>query len=338
MTIVAARVIDVHSHYLAPSLTAALAARTEPPRIVVDGGGRSIEYGQGSGHPLLAEMTELERQLRSMDEDGVEVAVLSTNIPGVDWFAPDDAAAIARDVNDELAAAVGAHPSRFAALAVLPMGRPERAAVELERAVANGLRGAMIYSNVAGEALDLNGARPVLEVAERLGVPVGIHPTFPLSAATMRAYALIPTLGFLVDTTTAALRLVLDGLFELFAELPLYLPHAGSLLPQLAGRADYEATRAGPAGLGAMRGLPSEHLRLIHTDAVCAWPPALRSALELFGPERVMFGGDYPFWERARTTRTLGSVELAPNERAAIERDNARRLFSLPAKGGRRWT
>lgn len=40
-------------------------------------------------------------------------------------------------------------PKRFVALATLPMPAPKAAAGELERTVAAGPRGAMIYCNVA---------------------------------------------------------------------------------------------------------------------------------------------------------------------------------------------
>ena len=132
--------------------------------------------------------------------------MISANLPGVDWFSADDGAAIARDVNDELAAMVRADPDRIAAMAALPLQAPDQAATELERAVGLGLRGTMIYSNVAGRPLDPVAMTDLLDVAVELDVPIAIHPTYPLSASTMDAYALIPALGFLVDTTTAWMR------------------------------------------------------------------------------------------------------------------------------------
>jgi aminocarboxymuconate-semialdehyde decarboxylase len=188
----------------------------------------------------------------------------------------------------------------------------------------------MIYSNVAGRHLDEPKLRVVFDAAAQLEAPIYIHPTFPLTAGTVDAYALIPTLGFMFDTTTAALRLVLDGLFERHPDFRLVLAHAGSLLPQLAGRIDYEAARHAN-GRGALSVDPSEHLRLIHTDSVCVWPPALRSTLELLGPERVMFGSDYPFWNPDRSFATLGAAGLDSKTVTAIREVNARRLFRLPA-------
>jgi aminocarboxymuconate-semialdehyde decarboxylase len=323
-----AQTIDVHSHYLAASLVNALQRRTELPRVSDGPDGPQIEYGQGNIHPVLPAMGDVELRLREMDEQGIDVALLSINVPGVDWFPAADGPSVAREVNHELADLVGRHPDRFMALATLPMQAPDAAAAELERVMATGFRGAMIYSNVAGRHLDDPALRVVFDTAARLEAPILIHPTFPLTAGTVDAYALIPTLGFMFDTTTAAVRLVLDGLYERDPGFRLILAHAASLLPQLAGRIDYEAERH-YNGRGALSVNPSEHLRLLYTDSVCAWPPALRSALELVGPERVMFGSDYPFWDPQRTFDTIDASGLSDADVAAIRSENARRLFGL---------
>jgi aminocarboxymuconate-semialdehyde decarboxylase len=326
-----AQTIDIHTHYLASTLVAALERRTELPRVSDGPRGRQIEYGKGNIHPVLPNMGDVELRLREMDEQGIDVALLSINIPGVDWFPPGDGPIVARDVNDELADLVAAHPDRFAALATLPMQAPDAAAAELERAMSSGFSGAMIYSNVAGGNLDQPQLRVVFDTAARLGAPLYIHPTFPLTAATVDAYALIPTLGFMFDTTTAAVRLVLDGLYERHPDFRLVLAHAASLLPQLAGRIDYEAERHAN-GRGALSIDPSQHLRLIYTDSVCVWPPALRSALDLVGPWRMMFGSDYPFWDPSRGFQTLDAAGLDPDTLTAIRDNNARAVFRLPTQ------
>jgi aminocarboxymuconate-semialdehyde decarboxylase len=323
-----AATIDVHSHYLAQSLVRALERRAERPRITDSPTGRQIEYGKGNVHPVLPAMGDVELRLREMDEQGIDVALLSINIPGVDWFPVADGPFVAREVNDELAELVGAHPRRFRALATLPLQTPEAAAEELERVMAAGFRGAMIYSNVAGRHLDDPALRVVFDVAAQLAAPIFIHPTFPLTAPSVDAYALIPTLGFMFDTTTAAVRLVLDGLFERHPGFRLILAHAASLLPQLVGRIDYEAERHAN-GRGALAVDPSEHLRLLYTDSVCVWSPALRSTIELVGPERVMFGSDYPFWDPQRTFDTITAADLGEAQVAAIRSQNAQRLFAF---------
>ena len=45
----------------------------------------------------------------------------------------------------------------------------------------------------------------------RLDAALLLHPTYPLSAPSLNVHALIPVIGFLFDTTTATMRLILDG-------------------------------------------------------------------------------------------------------------------------------
>jgi predicted TIM-barrel fold metal-dependent hydrolase len=320
--------VDVHTHYLPQTLVDALARRADLPRISGPAEARVIEYGAGNVHPVLPAMSDLALRRAEMDRDGIDIAVLAVNVPGLDWFPDEEGPAVARAVNDELADVVAASGGRLAALAALPMQVPQAAAAELERAVGRGFRGATIYSNVAGRGLDDPAFRDLFAAAARLDVPLLLHPTYPLSAAILDAYALIPTVGFLVDTTTATLRLVLDGLYDRHPDFKLVVCHTGSLLPQLAGRIDYEAARD-PNGLGALSGPPSEHLRLLYTDCVCVWAPALRSAVDLLGPDRVMFGSDYPFWDPGRSVATLEAAGLGAEVTERVRSATARRLFAL---------
>jgi predicted TIM-barrel fold metal-dependent hydrolase len=317
-------IVDVHTHFLPAALASALRARDVAPRITGD----QILYGEGSGHLLLPSMEDLDLRFADMERQGIDFAVLGANVPGVDWLAGPDAVALARDMNDELVAVAAAHPDRLAAMAALPMQEPEAAAAELERAVGAGAVGAMVYSNVVGRGLDDPAFEPVFAAAARLGAPLYLHPAYPVVAGTMDAYALIPTLGFLVDTTSVVLRLVLGGLYERHPELDLVLGHAGSLLPQLAGRIDVEAKRM-PGGMGVLSAPPSESLARLYTDAICAWPPALHAALAFLGPDRVMFGTDYPFWDPAATLETVDGAGLAPDVLERVQSGNAQRLFDL---------
>src|SRR5712691_8678334 len=90
-------------------------------------------------------------RLADMDAAGVDVQVMSHNVPGPEACAAGDAAALAREMNDELAEAVRAHPDRFAGFAMLPTPDPDAAAAELRRAVGGlGFAGAMVHGTTGG--------------------------------------------------------------------------------------------------------------------------------------------------------------------------------------------
>jgi 2,3-dihydroxybenzoate decarboxylase len=96
-----------------------------------------------------------QRRLADMDATGIDMQILSLTAPGVQIFDADTGTALARAANDELAAAIAAHPDRYAGLAAIAPQRPSAAAAELERAVTtHHLKGAIVNSHTHGEYLD----------------------------------------------------------------------------------------------------------------------------------------------------------------------------------------
>ena len=314
----------MHVHHLPRALIEAYARRADVPRLVHEQGERLVDMGGGILYPLFPDLLDPALRRASMDAHGIDASVPSVPPPGVDGFAPGDAAAVARACNDELAE-LG---ERLRAVAVLPLQAPAAAADELERAVGLGLRGGVLFSNVGGARLDEPRFRPVFEAAAALRAPLLLHPATPVGADAATGYALPTTLGFLIETTVCVLRLVLQGLFQRHPELVLVVPHVGSVIPYILGRIDYEAGLL-PGGSGTLEEPPSEHLRRLHVDSVCAWPPALRLALEVFGPEQVLFGSDEPYWRIADGVSTVDAATLDPAAVAAVWYENAERIFRL---------
>ena len=77
---------------------------------------------------------------------GLDVQVLSLTTPALHHLGPESVD-LARRTNDALAAAVARHPTRFQAMATLPMAVPEAAARELERCVKTlGFKGTLLCS------------------------------------------------------------------------------------------------------------------------------------------------------------------------------------------------
>jgi predicted TIM-barrel fold metal-dependent hydrolase len=136
-----------------------------------------------------------DRRLREMDENGIEMMLLSLNAPAVQAIPdPVQAQAIARQANDYLAEQVAKRPDRFQGLAALAMQDPDGAARELERCVKElGFRGALVngFSQVNDPETpvyyDLPQYRPFWATVERLDVPFYLHPVLSASAQSAAA-------------------------------------------------------------------------------------------------------------------------------------------------------
>lgn len=118
-----------------------------------------------------------DRRLADMDDQGLDVAVLSLASPGVQDLPAADGVPVAREANDALAEVVAAHPDRFQAFAAIPTPDPQAAAAELERAVTElGFRGAMLYGRTGDKMADAPEFDDLYGTAERLRVPLHFHP------------------------------------------------------------------------------------------------------------------------------------------------------------------
>ena len=85
-------------------------------------------------------------RLREMDDNGIEMMLLSLNSPAVQAVTdPKVAAEVARRANDILAEEISKRPDRFNGFAALPMQDPDFASLELERCVTDlGFKGALV--------------------------------------------------------------------------------------------------------------------------------------------------------------------------------------------------
>lgn len=322
--------IDAHTHFHPSSLVAFLSSRAEAPRVATEDGRRWLYFGPGGPAPYQDEMDHLDLRLAQMDAAGISFAVLSVASGRLDAFNAQEATAVAKDVNDELVQTVRARGDRFAALALLPLQAPDKAAAELERCVSMGLKGALVESNVAGRPLDDPMFHPVFEAAAHLDVPLFLHPNHPMVSASVEAYDLVPVAGFLIDTTIVTLRLVLSGVYERHPNLRIFLAHAGSLLAPLIGRVDkfYDVGRLA-TGSSLKDAPPSDYLRRLYTDTVCGWAPALTMTIGLFGHDHVLSGTDAPYFDAEWNERTLVGAELPKEVEEKVRSKNARTLFRL---------
>ncbi len=279
-------------------------------------------------------------RLSEMDQNGIEIAVLSLNSNAVQGiFDVAKAVGIARKANDALAEVIAKRPDRFAGLAALPMQDPQAAAAELIRCVrALRFKGALVngFSQVGSAETavyyDLPQYRPFWAEVEQLGVPFYLHPRDQLPSRR-QAYEGHPYLvgspwGFAEETAIHALRLIGSGLFDKHPKLQIVLGHLGERIPYDLWRLDHRLAKV--PGRPAKRGMADyfrENFYVTTSGHFCT--RSLIHAILTLGADRVLFAVDYPFEDHAQAASWFDSAEIAEADRRKIGRDNATTLFGL---------
>ncbi|MBT7770167.1 MAG: amidohydrolase family protein, partial [Rhodospirillales bacterium] len=187
----------------------------------------------GSLRAILEDVGE--GRIKSMDEVGVDVQVLSHGAPSTQRMDAESGVRVAKAANDRLYDIVRNHPDRFAAFANLPTADPQASADELERTVEKlGFKGAMIHGLIGEEYLFIDNERfwPIFERAQALDVPLYIHPANPHPAVVdiyLKDYLdAFPHLrqagwGFTMETATIGLRIVLSGVLDKYPDVKIIL-------------------------------------------------------------------------------------------------------------------
>jgi aminocarboxymuconate-semialdehyde decarboxylase len=324
-------IIDFHNHYYPPKYLDALRSGQSSVRVTIDADGNPVIHYPGDYNVAVRGHRDLSYRAGVLDEAGVTMQVLSLTTPGTHVESPKRAAELAALVNDEFREAMETKGRHFTALATLPLNDPAASVKELERACRQlGMRGAMLFSNVNGEALSDRKFWPIYEAANDLGAVLYIHPTHPVGVEAMQEYWLMPLVGFLFDTTLAAASLVFAGVPKTFPRIKWALCHLGGAIPYLAERLDrgFHAFRDCRAHIDRP---PSDYLRTFYFDTVNFDVRALQLAIAFAGADHVLAGSDYPHQIGSIPSMldAIGKLPITEDDRAAILGLNAANLLAL---------
>lgn len=306
------------------------------PRDIIEAA--EIDIGPRAGR-RAAQLDEMgEGRLRVMDDAGIDVQILSALSYPVQSLEPELAVRVNRRLNDRMAQTVAAHPDRFRSFAALPMTDTAAAVDELERTVlGHGFLGAMIHGQTRGVFLDDPSMRPILAAAERLDVPIYLHPAPPPDAIVQNYYAGLPPeveaclstsgWGWHSETAMHVLRMVVGGVFEELPELKLIVGHMGEGLPFHLDRIEAMLT---PTVNGHSQTVAETLRRNLHiTTSGYNTAPPLLCAIAAFGVDHVMFSVDHPFASSDQATAFLRSAPVSESELELIAHGNAESLLGL---------
>jgi predicted TIM-barrel fold metal-dependent hydrolase len=299
---------------------------------------------------LRGRLVNFDMRLKEMDQNGMEMMILSLNAPAVQRLLdPKAANDMARKANDQLAEEVRKRPDRYQAMAALPLQDPDLAIRELERCTKDlGMRGALAngYSVAPdGETLlcyDLPQYWPFWETVERLGFPFYLHPRSPIPSQSKiyegHSWLLGPSWAFAQESAVHCLRLMGSGLFDKYPKLQIIIGHMGEGLSFNLWRVDY------------CNAWTLKYLRLRHkypakkriadyfadnfhiTVSGNFHTPSLINSMMEIGADRIMFATDWPFENIDQAANWLDHAEISEADRLKIGRTNAIKLFKLNLK------
>lgn len=286
-------------------------------------------------------------RLQDMNENGISVQILGLSgaINSTHFVGEKEAegVAIAKEVNNAIKSAVDVDPTRFKALAELPVHVPEESIKELRRCVTElGFVGAMLSGSVSGKFLDAPEFDSLLTTFEELDVPLFLHPGVP-PKAVWDAYYVIPGKseistrfglggwGWHNDVAIHVLRLVLSGALDRHPRLKIIIGHQGEMIPSMMGRLD----QVFDVKMSGLQRSVGETLRSQVWVAISGFFSLALTQMTIatWGVERVLFGVDYPFAKMDRVpeyVRALGEI-VSPGDLRKILQTNAEELLKFKA-------
>lgn len=277
--------LDVHAHLIpvdADRLAGIAGVTFEAGTMTIDGARVGIKA-----------LFQPEALIGWMDERGVARALVSA--PPPTYRQHLDAAAAAdwcAYLNDGLAATCARWPDRLQPLFHVPVEHAGLA-VEIVRAHAGGAGFSLAAGGDAAVCFSDAALEPLWRALDAQKAFVFLHPGHCADDRLGRFY-LENLLGNPCETAVAVGHLVFGGVLARHAHIRFCLAHAGGVTAMVAGRWQQGFDTARP-GVDTRLPPPRVQLRRFTVDTIAHDPAALALAAEVFGPENIRFGSDWPF-------------------------------------------
>ena len=288
--------------------------------------------------PILERVIEVGPQrIAVMDEGQVRLQVISHVPVTLDL-------ASCKKTNDELYQYCEQHPSRFAGFATLPMGDPAVIVAELERCVRElGFVGALIPNHSNGAYYDGPDYLPMWRAAEKLEVPIYLHPCPPSSqqlplfhgnysedvvfALATHAWDWHANCGLHFAKLYAA------GLFDRCQDLKIILGHLGELVPFMLGRIERKLALTKDAKSWARSFKDAYAHNVWVTTSGMFDMESFRLVLNTTAIGKIMFSVDYPFESTEQSARFMEEIQqsglVSEEDFSRIGYKNAEKLLGI---------
>ena len=262
-----------------------------------------------------------EAMFAAMDGHRIQAQVLSISSPGVTFVEGEQAAQLARRLNEYMVSLVREHSPRLGSMAVLPLPDIEASLAEITYALDTlGMDGVGLLSNYRGVYLGDPALDPVFAELNRRKTVVFVHPTIPPHWDTFTVDIAAPAMEYIFDSTRMAQRMVASGTKAKFPDVAVIVAHGGAALPLTHQRlVKYW-----------MHGENNIFDTFLYELTATTEPEQIEALMATTKPEHCMMGFDFPFMKPEWYDPLQAKLEaygFAPEELEAVMRGNALRLF-----------
>jgi predicted TIM-barrel fold metal-dependent hydrolase len=294
--------IDCHAHVFPPAL-ADLVVESQSRDPAVAAPAKRLTTTHPGAYPGL--FGGIKERIALMDEAGIDCQLLSMGSPYVYPSDPGLRVELARTWNDEAFVIARDFPGRFGLLCSVPLPDVAASIAESRRvAEREHHAGFMMHTNVEGAGIDDPAWWPLYECWDEMSAVVLLHPDGFCVPGLLDDYSMNWDVGTQFDDVIAVIRLYSSGMPVRFPHVRWIVPHLGGALPFLLGRLDQHWER--DKARRELAQAPSASLGRLLFDTAGHDAASIRFALSVLGPERVVFGSDYPM-VNAKDLRPVGA-------------------------------
>jgi aminocarboxymuconate-semialdehyde decarboxylase len=246
------------------------------------------------------------------------------------WLPLDDARAMIRYLNEQIAEMIAAAPHRFVGLGAVPLQDVDSSINELHYLTAElKFPGVEIASHVNGTSIGDPRFEPFFAECEKLGAAIFVHALRPAGQDRIVGPFAEQAVCFPGDVALGAASMITGGIAMRHPKLKIAFSHGGGALPILLPRLVH-AWKNVPKSREGLAESPEVAAKRFYYDDLVFEPKAIRFLVETYGASQVMLGTDYPFAMGDPTPLdTLAKTGLDGATVAAITSGNARRFLNL---------
>lgn len=302
------RAVDLHSHYWPQGFLEAVdAGRSWYGWSVERRGDQTLLRSDHTrDYPISlpgADLAEpLARHRRRADAQGIDLEAVM--VVGYLWsyhLGPDESAALARELNMELADVEHRDSEHFVGLAHVPAPHTDAAIEEIAYATEQlGLRHFSLASHINGVNLDEPAMVPILDAIAEAGATLSVHPAFfdklgerDRLTGPFKAGGVAPPL----EATMGLLGVMASGVLDRYPDFRVWVSHGGGVAMYTMGRLQMRWDALASDERPMERG-PFDYLRRFWVGNLVHDPDSLGLLIKRIGIDRITIGTDTPFkWD-----------------------------------------